>query len=111
MAWTLHIAYMQNMCILYLYASIYHFPRCTTLGCDQQIPRYVAVPGLLWVQLQGWVMGQPQLPNCCILYVICIVNCFHMVHGVLYGFVFKHIKMGYSLGSRHEQGRGENWLE
>ena len=38
----------------------YIISRCTILDCDQQIPRYLAVPGLLWVQLQGSMMGQPQ---------------------------------------------------
>ena len=49
------------------------------LDCDQQIPRYLTVLGLLWVQLQVWVMRQPQLPNCCILHLVWVMNCFHTI--------------------------------
>ena len=73
---------MQYICILYLHAGMYHTPRYTVLDCDQQIPRYLAVLGLLWEQLQGWVMGQPQLPNYYMLYIICIVNSFHIVYRI-----------------------------
>ena len=64
-SWALHTAYMQYiMCILLcLDASVYHIHRCTIWDCDQQIPRNLAVSGLLQVQLQGRVMGQSQLPN------------------------------------------------
>ena len=34
--------------------------------------------------------GPAKLPNCCILYVICIINCLHIVYRVLYGFGHSH---------------------
>ena len=85
-SWAMQIAYMQCICVLCLYTGVYHIPRCTVLGCDQQILRYLAILGLLWVQLQGWEMGQLQLRNCNILYAICFMNCLHIVYRVLCGF-------------------------
>ena len=55
-------------------------------------------------------MGQPQLPNWCILYIVWVVNCFYIVYWVSCGFVYKQVKMG-SLGSRHELGKNKNCLE
>ena len=100
------------ICILCLYAHVYHISLCTILDCDQQMRRYLAVPGLLWVQLQGWMMGQPQLPNCCIVYVTCIINCLHIVSiGYYVGLCMSMALVGCGLESRHKLGKGKCWLE
>ena len=62
-SWALHVAYKQYIHILCLDPGVCHIHRCTLWDYDQQIPRYLAVSGLLQMQLQGRVMGQPQLPN------------------------------------------------
>ena len=113
-AWYLGLCVLHicNTYVYYIWILVYVILRCTIWDCDQQIPWYLAVLGLLQVQLQGRVMDQPQmLCRCILLHVFWVIYCSHIVYGVLCGFVYEQVKVSCSLGGRYRLGESENWLE
>ena len=62
-SWALYIAYMYYICVLCIDSAVFCILDYTKWDLGQQIPRYLDASGLLQVQAQGRVMGQPQLSS------------------------------------------------
>ena len=62
-SWALHIACTQCTCTLCIHSGVYDIFGCNIWDLGQQILRYLAASGLLQVQSQGRVIGQPHLPS------------------------------------------------